>query len=227
MGKQLAYYSGTIEAHKDGCYVGGQKIDCPKEGQSLFERPFLQSGVYEPGSSALDVLPQNPALDVRNDFLFITIFLVVAAGLLSAAIFRVKIFGMTLAEYLKPIWYFVLVSVAVVFWQYLVGINLEGASLELRISQWVWEAMVLVSAYKLSRSRVFGYANAFFLGVLYTIFIHGLKVSIRYFFYAKTIWYALDRFLYGGLLVMAIAFILGSVFVYLRKRKGVVIPNFH
>lgn len=220
MGKQLAYYSGTIEIHKDGCYVGGQKIDCPKEGQSLFERPFLQSGVYEPGSGALNVLPQNPAWDVRNDFLFIIVFLAVVAGLLSAAIFKAKVFGMTLTEYLKPIWYFVLVSVATVFWQYLFGVNLEGTSLGLRISQWVWEAMILASAYKLSRSPAFGYANAFFLGVLYTIFIHGLKVSIRYFFYAKTIWYVLDRFLYGGLLVMAIAFVLGSVFVYLKKKKN-------
>ena len=60
--KSLAYYSGTIEVRKDGCYVGGQKIDCPSGGQSLFDRPFMQSGIYEPGSSNLNILPPNFSL---------------------------------------------------------------------------------------------------------------------------------------------------------------------
>lgn len=217
--KKIAYYSGKIEIHKDGCYVGEQKIDCPKGGQSLFERPFMQSGIYEPGSANLDILPPNPSLDVRNDLIFFSIFLTVVLGLFFAAILKVKIFGMTLAEYIKPIWYFVLVAAAAVFWQYLVGVTLEGTSLQLRISQWVWEAMILASAYKLSKIPGFSYGNMFFLGVLYSLFIHGLKVSIRYFFYAKTLWYVLDRFLYGSLLVMLIAFVLGSIFVYLKKKK--------
>ena len=217
--KTIAYYSGKIEIHKDGCYVGEQKIDCPKENQSLFERPFMQSGVYEPGLSNLTILPPNPSLDVRNDFVFIPIFLAVVLSLFFVVILKVKFFGLTLAEYLKPIWYFVLVAVVVVFWQYLVGVTAEGTSLQLRISQWVWEAMVLASVYRLSKIPRFSYSNMFFIGILYSFFIHGLKVSIRYFFYAKTLWYVLDRFLYGSLLVMLIAGVLGSVFVYLRKRK--------
>ncbi|MDI6734082.1 MAG: hypothetical protein QMD50_01130 [Patescibacteria group bacterium] len=219
--KTISYYSGKIEVQKDGCYVGGEKIDCPQGGQSLFERPFMQSGVYEPGSSNLDVLSPNPSLDVRNDLVFCLIFLAVVLGLFSAVIFKIKIFGKTLMEYLKPIWGFVLISVATVFWQYLVGVTIEDETWQLRVSQWVWEIMVLASAYKLSKIPDFKYGNMFFLGILYSLIIHGLKVSIRYFFYAKTLWYVLDRFLYGSLLVMLIAFVLGSIFVYVRKRNAV------
>ncbi|MEK7542804.1 MAG: hypothetical protein AAB503_00670 [Patescibacteria group bacterium] len=214
--KQTAYYSGTIEIHKDGCYVGGQKIECPKQGQGLLDRPFMQGGVYQQGSSGLNILPQNPAWDVRNDLAFVVIFLAIVISLLSLVIFKIKIFGKTLGEYLKPIWYFVLVAVAVVFWQYLVGVTLEGDSWQLRVSQIIWELMVGASVYKLSKMN-FGYANVFFIGVLYSIFIHGLKVSIRYFFYAKTLSYVLDRFLYGSLLVMAVT-VLGLMFVYLKKK---------
>lgn len=169
--------------------------------------------------SNLDLLPANPALDVRNDIVFIPIFLAVTLSLVLMATFKTKIFGLTLGEYIKPIWGFVLICIAVVFWQYLVGVNLKGTLIQLRISQWIWEAMVLASAYKLSKIPSFGYGNMFFLGVLYSLLIHGLKVSIRYFFYAKTLWYVLDRFLYGSLLVMAIAVGLGSVFIYLRNKS--------
>mgnify|MGYP001564336234 FL=1 len=217
--KTIAYYSGKIDVKKDGCYAGGQKIDCPREGQSLFERPFMQSGVYESGASNLDILPSNPSWDVRNDFIFIPIFLAVVLSFFALAIFKVKVFGKTLGEYIKPIWCFIAVSVAVVFWQYLIGVTLEGNSLQLRISQWIWEAMVLASVYKLSKISDFGYKNMFFLGVLYSFIIHGLKVTIRYFFYEKTLLYVLDRFLYGSLLVMLIAVGLGSVFILLRNRN--------
>ena len=222
--KTIAYYSGKIETRQDGCYVGEQKIDCPQEGQSLFARPFMQSGVDEPGSSSLIILPPNSSLDIRNDSVFGAILIVVILSLFFTAILKVKIFGLTLAEYVKPIWYLVLVAIAAVFWQYIAGVTLEGTSWQLRISQLVWEAMVLVSAYKLSKIPSFSYGNMFFLVVLYSLFIHGLKVSIRYAFYGKTLWYVLDRFLYGSLLVLALAFVLGSVLVYLKKKRGN-IPN--
>ena len=167
----------------------------------------------------LYILPQNPALDVRNDLVFFSIFFAVIFSLALTAILKTKIFGLALAEYVKPIWYFVFISVGVVIWQYLVGVNLDGNSLQLRISQWIWELAVLASAYKLSKIPKFSYHNMFFLGVLYSLFIHGLKVSIRYFFYAKTLLYVLDRFLYGSLLVMLIAAGLGSMLILLRNRK--------
>ncbi|MDP3764613.1 MAG: hypothetical protein Q8Q95_03265 [bacterium] len=219
--KTIAYYSGKIEIKKGGCYVGEQKIDCPKTGQSLFERPFMQSSVYEPGTSNLVILPSNPSWDIRNDFVFIPIFLAIVLSFFILAIFKIKVFGKTLGEYIKSIWYFIAIAIAAVLWQYLVGVTLEGNSLQLRISQWLWEAMVLASAYKLSKISNFGYKNMFFLGVLYSLIIHGLKVAIRYFFYEKTLWYALDRFLYGSLLVMLIVVGLGFAFILLRNKKQV------
>jgi len=205
---KIAAYPGKIEVHKDGCYVGSQKIECPQTPAAR----IMRSG------DKLDILPNIKALDKRGDLLFTSVLLAVVLGLSLLAIFKIRIFGKTLAEYVKPIWYFILISVAVVSWQYLFGLKIDDNLMSIRISQWVWEAIVLVSAFKLSRIPGFGYGNMFFLGVLYSIVIHGLKAVVRYYFYNKTLLYELDRFVYGSLLVMAIAFILGSVFVYLKKK---------
>ncbi|KKS86131.1 MAG: hypothetical protein UV59_C0002G0006 [Candidatus Gottesmanbacteria bacterium GW2011_GWA1_43_11] len=206
--KTLAAYPGKIEIDRN----------IPEVDQSLFSQPFMRPGVVEPGSSSLDILSQNLTWDVRNDFIFIPIFLAVILTFAALALFKIKVFGKTLTEYLQPIWYFVLIAAAVVLWQYIVGVTLEGDSIQLRISQIIWELMVGISVYLLSK-KGFGYGNIFFVGVLYSIFIHGLKVSIRYFFYAKTLWYVLDRFLYGSLLVMLVAVGLGFIFILSRNKK--------
>ena len=187
------------------------------------------SGKYIPSSQPvgrmfslgdkLDVIPRIPALEIRNDFLFFIILfsLVLIFSLLT--VFKIKIFGKTLEEYLKPIWYFVLVSILVVFWKYVFGLKIEDGLLPLRISQWVWELMIALSAYKLSKIPGFSYPNMFFLGVLYSLIIHGLKVTIRYLFYAKSFMYCLDRFVYGSLIVMAVAFGLGGAILLSKKKK--------
>ena len=136
----------------------------------------------------------------------------------TMVIFKIKIFGKTLGEYVKPIWYFILISIAAVAWQYLFGLKIDDNFMSLKISQWVWEACVAISAYKLIKESNFGYGNLFSLGVLYSLIIHGLKVTIRYFFYDKTFLYLADRFLYGSLLVMAIVFIGGSLFLFFRQK---------
>lgn len=190
--------------------MGNVKVDCPGRGQT---------GASPTSSYELDLLPSNQAWEIRNDLLFSIIFGGIILLFFLLAVLKTKILGKTLAEYLKPIWYFILVAVLTVFWQYLFGLQIDDNLTAIRISQWVWELMVLASAYKLSKIPDFSYGNMFFLGILYSLIIHGLKVTIRYFFYAKTLWYAADRFLYGSLLVMAIAFVLGSVFVYLERRN--------
>ncbi len=197
------------DSNKNDCFVGNQRVDCPTQ---------TTTGVNQI-NDRLDVLPNINVLNKRSDLIFTSIFLLVVLSFLLSAIFKVKIFGKTLDEYIKPIWYFVLIAVAVVAWQYLFGTNLDPNSVQLRISQWVWEAAVLISAYKLSKVPDFGYGNMFFLGIIYSVLIHGLKVSVRYFFYAKTLLYVLDRFIYGSFLVMVFAFILGSVFVYLKRKN--------
>jgi len=206
--KTIAYYSGKIETKNRECFVGDQKVDCP--GSST--NNLTQTG------DKLDLLPSITALDKRDNLAFSIILFVIILSFLLLTTFKIKIFGKTLGEYLKPIWYFVIVSILTVLWQYLFGLKIDDNLMALRISQWLWEAMVLVSAYKISKLPGFSYGNMVFLGILYSLIIHGLKITIRYFFYDKTLLYVLDRFLYGSLLVMAIAAVAGSAFVYLRKK---------
>lgn len=168
--------------------------------------------------SALDLLPQIPFLERRSDPLFFIILLVIIVFFVVLAIFKIKIFGRTLSEYIKPIWYLILISVVAVAWQYLIGLKIDDNFLSIRISQWVWELCIAISAYKLIKGSNFGYGNLFFLGILYSLIIHGLKITIRYIFYEKTFLYLIDRFLYGSLLVMVIVFIGGSLFVLFRRR---------
>jgi len=206
--KTIAYYSGKIETKNRECFVGDQKVDCP--GSST--NNLTQTG------DKLDLLPSITALDKRDNLAFSIVLFVIILSFLLLTTFKIKIFGKTLGEYLKPIWYFVIVSILTVLWQYLFGLKIDDNLMALRISQWLWEAMVLVSAYKISKLPGFSYGNMVFLGILYSLIIHGLKITIRYFFYDKTLLYVLDRFLYGSLLVMAIAAVAGSAFVYLRKK---------
>ena len=206
--KTTTYYSGKIETKNRECFVGNQKVDCPGSQ----EKNSTQTG------DKLDILPPSPILDKRGDFVFTSIILLVVIGYILLAVFKTRVFGKTLAEYVKPVWYFILISILIVLWQYLFGLRLDDNLMALRISQWLWQALVLASAYKLSKLPGTSYGNMLFLGILYSTIIHGLKVAIRYYFYDKTLLYTLDRFLYGSLLVMVFAFVLGSVFVYLKRR---------
>lgn len=208
--KTIAYYSGKIETKNRECFVGNQKVDCPQSGKS-----FTTVG------DKLDFLPQIPSLEKRSDPLFFTLLLITILGFAILTVLKVKIFGKTLGEYIRPIWYFILISIAAVAWQYLFGLKIDDGLMSLKISQLVWEICIAVSAYKLIKTANFSYGNLFFLAVLYSLIIHGLKVSIRYFFYGKTFLYLLDRFLYGSLLVMVIVFLGGSMFLFFRK-KGVI-----
>ncbi len=209
--KTTAYVSGKIETKNRDCFVGDQKVECPGS----------QTKQYTQAGDKLDVLPPISSLEFRNDPLFFTLLLATILGFAALAVFGVKIFGKTLGEYVKPIWYLILISIAAVAWQYLFGLKIEDNFLMyLRISQWVWGICIAVSAYKLIKTANFGYGNLFFLAVLYSLIIHGLKASVRYLFYAKTFLYLLDRFLYGSLLVMIIVFLGGSMFLFF-KRRGV------
>ncbi len=208
--KITAYYSGKIETKNRECFVGNQKVDCPQTGKA-----FTTVG------DKLDLLPQISSLERRGDPVFFVILFVIIISFSILAIFRIKIFGKTLAEYIRPIWYLILISVAAVAWQYLFGLKIDDGLMSLKISQLVWEICITASAYKLIKTANFGYGNLFFLAILYSLIIHGLKVSVRYLFYGKTFLYLLDRFLYGSLLVMIIVFIGGSTFLFFRK-KGII-----
>ncbi|OGK37440.1 hypothetical protein A3F03_00975 [Candidatus Roizmanbacteria bacterium RIFCSPHIGHO2_12_FULL_41_11] len=208
--KIIAYYSGKIETKNRDCYIGDQKVDCPQTGK-----------VFTTAGDKLNLLPQIPSLEKRNDTLFFILLLVIILGIAALAIFKIKIFGKTLGEYLMPIWYFILISITAVAWQYLFGLKINDNFTSIRISQWVWEICIAVSAYKLIKRSNFSYGNLFFLGVLYSLIIHGLKVTVRYLFYEKTFLYLADRFLYGSLLVMTIVFIGASMLLFFRQ-KGII-----
>lgn len=206
--KTLSYVSGKIETKNQQCFTGNQKVECPKT-----------DSVITTSGDKLNLLPQIPSLERRSDLLFFGLLFVVIFTLTAVTILKVKIFGKTLGKYLAPIWYFILISIAVVVWQYLFGLQIENNSIPLRISQLIWEICIAASVYKLIKKSNFGYGNLFFLGILYSLIIHGLKITIRYLFYGKTFLYLIDRFLYGSLLVMAIAFVLGSTFLFLRNKS--------
>jgi len=189
--------------------VGNQKVDCPTSGKAFT------------GTDKLDILPRISYLEKRSDPIFFTILLTIIVFFSVLAIFRIKIFDKTLKEYIKPIWYFILISLAAVAWQYLFGLKINDNFMSIKISQWIWEICIAVSAYKLIKTANFSYGNLFFLAVLYSLIIHGLKIAIRYLFYEKTFLYLADRFLYGSLLVMVIVFIGGSMLLFFR-RKGIV-----
>ena len=206
--KTIAYVSGKIETKNQECFVGDQKVDCPGS----------QTKRYTQAGDKLDLLPQIPSLEKRSDALFFSLLLVAILVFAVLAVFRVKIFGKTLGQYIMPIWYLILISLAAVAWQYLFGLKIDDNFMSIKISQWLWEICVAVSAYKLIKNSNFGYGNLFFLGVLYSLIIHGLKITIRYLFYGKTFLYLADRFLYGSLLVMTIVFIGGSMLLFFRQR---------
>jgi len=103
--KTIAYISGKIETKNRECFIGDQKVDCPQAGKT-----FTTTG------DKLDLLPEIPSLEFRSDPLFLTLLLVTILGFAALAVFRVKIFGKTLGEYIKPIWYLILISIAAVAW---------------------------------------------------------------------------------------------------------------
>ena len=170
--KTIVYVSGKIETKNRECFVGNQKVDCPQSGKA-----------FSTAGDKLDLLPQIPSLEKRSDPTFFIILFAIIILFSITFIFKIKIFGKTLGEYIKPIWYFILISIAAVAWQYLFGLKIDNSLMSIRISQWVWEICIAASAYKLIKTANFGYGNLFFLGVLYSFMIHGLKFTVRYLFY--------------------------------------------
>ena len=143
-----------------------------------------------------------------------------------------KIFGKTLKEYIWPIKYYVLVSVLVVISQYYVAVPLSekyGYPFILNLTQALWAIMVALSVVKLALYYNFNMKNIFFLGVLYSFIIHGLKA----FFFRVFLFpyrhippeqipaYILGKFFYGSFLVMVIVIILGLVFISLKNNAEV------
>lgn len=203
----------VIEGQGEKCFVDNKEVPCPDEKQVLQEGQ--QTLLWE-----RRLLPEGFIKDERNDMVFISVLSGVIILTLVLLVTKVKIFGKTLAEYVKPIWLYILGAILIVLSQYLIGLP-YGQRLPhfLELTQALWCLMVALSIMKLSKEENFNLGNAFFLGVIYSVIIHGLKVTIRYLFYEKTLFYIADRFVYGSLLVMLIVVILGPLFVFLKNKR--------
>lgn len=141
-----------------------------------------------------------------------------------------KIYEKTLKEYVWSIRYYILCSILLVISQYIIiGLPLTPStfirlpeayqrSWLINLTQILWELMVALSVIKLVKRHDFNMKNVFFMGIIYSVIIHGLKISIRYFFYGKDFWYLLHRFLYGSFLVMLVAIPLGLIVIHLKKK---------
>ena len=194
--------------------------DCIKEENYIDDDVKQQSsdrGIVSAERSR--ILPVNMQRSYSNLFFIIPLLIIII--LLPLLFFlNTKLAGKTLKEYLWPIKYYLLGAILVAISQYVIGLN-YNIPYFLNLTQVLWALMVVFSLIKLIKTYGdFNILNVLVIGVLYSIIIHGLKVSIRYFFYFKPVWYLLDRFLYGSLLVMVIVLITGSIFIYLNK-KGV------
>jgi len=195
------------------CFVGNKELPCPHNEQMLTTGQQTASWKHR-------LLPEGLMKDGRNDMVFAPMLLGVIILILALMVLKVKIFGKTLAEYVKPIWFYILGALLVVFSQYLIVLPLNDKFPYLaNISQALWGLMVALSVMKLSKEENFSLGNVFFLGVIYSVVIHGMKVTIRYLFYERTLFYVFDRFTYGSLLVMLIVVILGPLFIFLRNKN--------
>ncbi len=131
-----------------------------------------------------------------------------------------KIFGKSPKQYMEPIKYYILGSVLVVISQYVIAIPLsDNYPFLLNLTQAVWALLIALAVVKLVKKYDFNMKNLLVIGILFSFIIHGLKVSIRYFFYERSIDYVIDRFLYGSFLVMVIVIFLGLLFLYLKKKN--------
>jgi len=141
-----------------------------------------------------------------------------------------KIFEKTLKEYIWPIKYYIIGTVLVVISQYYVAVPLSDRfPFILNLTQALWAIMVALSVIKLTLFYDFNFKNVLFLGVLYSVIIHGLKAFVfRVFLFPYSdptieqyILHLLNRFFYGSFLVMVIVIILGLIFIKLKNNPEV------
>ena len=140
-----------------------------------------------------------------------------------------KLFGKSLKDYILPVKYYIIGAVLVVISQYYVAVPLSNRfPFILNLTQALWAIIVALSVIKLTLYYDFNFKNVLFLGILYSVIIHGLKAFVFRAFlfpYSGTPTMILEKiiskFLYGSLLVMAIVIILGFVFINLKNNQEI------
>ena len=190
------------------------KEENPEEIRSLEEQKNQDNANIKPSR----ILPKALQREEYKLFFIIPILLVLIFPLVML-FSNTKIASRTIKEYLLPIKYYVLGAVLIVISQYVVGLNYD-IPYYLNITQALWITMIILSLIKLiGIYKAFNILNLLVLGILYSAIIHGLKLSIRYFFYNKPAWYLIDRFFYGSFLAIVTVIIVGSLLLYLKKKN--------
>ncbi|HIH23143.1 TPA: hypothetical protein HA238_05425 [Candidatus Micrarchaeota archaeon] len=132
------------------------------------------------------------------------------------------LFGKPVSEYIFPIKHYLLVSILIVISQYTIALPLTEKYPQywfvINLTQIAWELMVAISVFTLIERHKFGLKNLFVVWILFSVLIHGLKITIRYFFYDRPVEYLIDRFSYGSLLVLAV--VVGTILFAEFKRRG-------
>lgn len=138
--------------------------------------------------------------------LFLSVFFIVFSFILYF-LRNKKIFNRKIADYTWRIKFYFLGAAIAVFLQYLAMSFPQSA----RIGQLLWELMIVFSVVTLVKKYEFNLKNIAFLGILYALWIHGAKCSLRYFIYGqydfiyRTFRYLAGRFIYGSILAILLS----------------------
>lgn len=163
-----------------------------------------KKGMYEPLASDIEVIG----------------YLVLYSAIFASLLFLLRnktVAGRTLKEYIKPIRVFFVGAMVAVSIGYMSFFELET---RLVVHQALWAAMVAVSAVILVYYRKFNLKNMVVLGVIYSLWIHGAKCSLRYLIYGVTepsyraADYIIRQFTYGSVIVFFEIFV-AALAVYL------------
>lgn len=204
------------------CYKEDVEVVCPQRPQSeKLNFDFSTSDEWQ-----RDILPENFMSNKRNNPLFISFFVLVLVSIAGLFFSGVKIFGKKLTEYINPIKYYLLGSFIVAASQYVILeinnfymlLTTSQFSFIVRLSQALWGLFVALAIVKLVTKENFNLKQILFTAVFFNIAIMMTKVSIRYFLYGRSIFYVVDRLLYGTILILFLTLIVGGTCL-LSKRK--------
>lgn len=140
-----------------------------------------------------------------------------------------KIFGKKLKDYILPIKHYILIAILIVISQYYIALPLSDRHpYLLNITQALWAITIALSVVKLTVNYNFNMKNVFFVGVLYSIIIHGLKAFFfRIFLFPysgspkEVLFKIFEKFFYGSFLVMVVVIIIGLVFIRIKNNSEI------
>ncbi len=155
----------------------------------------------------------------------VIVYLVLYSSVFALLLFLLRnrtVAGHTLKEYIKP--------VSFCFVGAMVGVSVGYMSFfevqtRLVVHQTIWAAMVGLSALILVYYRKFNLKNMVVLGVIYSLWVHGAKCSLRYIVYGaneasyRAADYIIRQFTYGSTIVFFEIFFVALVIFLDNESK--------